>query len=78
MQLYAWNKKRQFIFSEVAQKQVDYFCPECRGILRVRGGEAKRRHFFHLTSTPECRQSNKTLEHIHIQKKINLFCPGRR
>ena len=40
---------------------------ECGGPLRVRGGERRQRHYYHLQSSRPCRQEGKSLEHLQVQ-----------
>lgn len=67
MQLYAFDQKRQVIFARDASRQMDYFCPECSGVLRLRGGVHRQNHFYHLETTRNCRQSGKSIEHLNVQ-----------
>ena len=50
-----------------AIKGHDYFCPECRGRVRRRGGLRRQDHFFHIDGTSRCRQNGKSLRHIQVQ-----------
>ncbi|MBA3603786.1 MAG: hypothetical protein H0W50_09145 [Parachlamydiaceae bacterium] len=67
MQLYAFDIDGALVFAKEALRQVDYFCPECKGLLHLRGGLHRQNHFFHLEITPACRQSGKSAEHLHTQ-----------
>lgn len=67
MQLYAFNKERQVIFARNASRQLDYFCPECSAIVRLRGGLHRQNHFYHLQTVENCRQSGKSIEHLNVQ-----------
>lgn len=71
MQLYALDAQSQRIFAHRASRGADYFCPECRGRLRLRGGGRMKVHFFHLSSKENCRQSGKSEAHLLIQ---NFIC----
>lgn len=75
MQLYAFNKERQFIFVKQAHRHTDYFCPECHGKVHLRGGFHRQYHFYHLEITPSCRQSGKSAEHLHAQLYISNQLP---
>lgn len=70
MQLRAFTKKNEAIFAHQAAKQVDYACLECRGIVRLRGGFHRQKHFYHLCSSSNCRQHGKSMEHIQVQSFI--------
>lgn len=67
MQLYAFDVNKQLVFSFHAQKQRDYFCPECQGLLRLRGGFQRQKHFYHLETPRHCRQSGKSGRHLALQ-----------
>lgn len=58
------------ISADQAKRQQDYFCPECDGIVRLRAGEQRLKHFYHLAKSAHCRQQNKSLEHIQTQRLI--------
>lgn len=76
MQLFAHEHLRlsldqkQPILAHEAEKGKDYLCPECAGILRVRGGRARQIHFFHLKTSPLCRQHQKGIIHINLQMHL--------
>ncbi len=67
MQLYAFDTDGSLVFAKQALRQVNYFCPECKGLLHLRGGFHRQNHFYHLETTPACRQSGKSAEHLHTQ-----------
>lgn len=67
MQLRAYNEKDLVIFAHQAKKQSDYFCLECRGVVRLRSGVHRQKHFFHLSPSQDCRQSGKSMEHLQAQ-----------
>lgn len=58
------------ISAEQAQRRCDYFCPECGRVVRVRAGEQRLKHFYHLAKSAHCPQQNKSLEHILTQRFI--------
>src|SRR5690349_20431498 len=60
----------QFISADQANRQQDYFCPECEGVVRLRAGEQRLKHFYHLAKSAHCRQQKKSLEHIQTQRFI--------
>lgn len=66
MQLYALDVDGALIFAEVAEKQRDYYCRECRGVIRLRSG-FYRRHFYHLQPTHSCVSSGKSMAHLQAQ-----------
>lgn len=67
MQLVARNKQHRMVGASQAQAGHDYFCPECWGVVRLRGGLHRRQHFFHLQRPASCRQAGKSMEHLQVQ-----------
>ncbi|MGZ3632715.1 MAG: competence protein CoiA [Parachlamydiaceae bacterium] len=67
MQHYAFDLLGALVFAKSAEKQKDYLCPECQGIVRLRGGLHRQDHFYHLELSPDCRQNGKSAEHLNIQ-----------
>jgi competence protein CoiA len=53
-----------------AEKGKNYSCPECGSSVRVRSGPARQIHFFHISLPKNCRQHQKSLEHLQLQLKI--------
>lgn len=76
MQLYAKDTKTQLVCALQAEKHMDYFCPECDAIVRLRGGMHRRNHFFHLHPSFECRQSQKSLVHLQVQSHLLHLFPN--
>jgi len=74
MQFFAYDES-QIIFSEDALRGKDYRCPECHGLLRVKEGLHRRKHFFHFHSSHSCRQSKKNSVHLEIQKALIQSLP---
>ncbi len=73
MQVYAFDENRPLLAAE-ADKGINYCCPECRGIVRLRRGEQRQPHFFHLKLNPTCRLSQKGMIHLQLQYFVkNLF-----
>lgn len=70
MQLRACDAKDKLIFAHQAAKQCDYFCLECKGVLRLRGGFHRQKHFYHLKPSLTCRQNGKSMEHLQVQCAI--------
>ncbi|NGX41830.1 MAG: hypothetical protein K940chlam7_00104 [Chlamydiae bacterium] len=75
MQLFALDTKKQLVSANHAQKQNDYLCTECGSIVRLRGGEHRQKHFYHLKPDRQCRQSQKSLNHIQVQKYLQKILP---
>lgn len=67
MHLYALDEKENIIPAHQANKKTDYFCRECRNIVRCRGGLVRHIHFYHLEPNRACRQSGKSIIHWQIQ-----------
>lgn len=67
MQLYAFDVNNRLVFSSHAHKQKNYICPECKGIVRLRGGLQRQNHFFHQEAVRTCRQSGKSVQHLAVQ-----------
>lgn len=75
MQLYALDEEGRWVAASKASKSVDYQCVECRGQVRMRAGELRQPHFYHLTRPEECRQDGKGLEHLQTQLHIQNRLP---
>jgi competence protein CoiA len=78
MQLFARNAEGGVTPARQAARQQDYFCRECGGPVRVRGGRHRQFHFFHLKPTGSCRLNGKSLQHLQVQlyleKAIGTDC----
>lgn len=72
MQLYAFHEKK-FILAADASKGKDYLCPECSSTLRVRGGNRRQLHFFHLKAPPSCKQHQKGEIHLKLQLHLQTL-----
>ena len=70
MQQFALDNNKQYINSNEALTGINYYCPECESIMRVRGGDHYRYHFYHLKKNEYCRQSSKSIIHLNIQNYI--------
>jgi competence protein CoiA len=69
MQLYALDNTTPVLVDK-AEKSKDYICPECLSPVRVRGGPSRQIHFYHLSLPKQCRQHEKSQEHIQLQLKL--------
>ncbi len=69
MQLYALDRTIP-IAAGKAERGIDYLCRECGATVRLRGGPSRQTHFYHLFLTKNCRQHQKSLEHIQLQLKL--------
>lgn len=70
MQIYALDKKGNLLQAKEGSRRQDYLCPECKIALRIRGGQWRRLHFYHLHPSPNCRSNGKSLTHLQIQYAI--------
>lgn len=74
MQIFAFDNVKRLISAKNAHKKADYFCRECGGAMRLRGGIHRQKHFFHLGLSDSCRQGGKSLTHLQVQYYLqNLF-----
>lgn len=76
MHLYALDENESLISVQDANKQQDYTCLECRSLVRCRKGFLRQPHFYHLQPNRTCRQSGKSLSHIHLQLHLQAKFPG--
>lgn len=53
-----------------AEKGKNYLCPECRAPLRIRSGPHRQIHFYHPVKPKNCRQHQKSEEHLQLQLKL--------
>lgn len=75
MQLYGLDANNLPVYALNAKRQVDYECPECRGIIRLREGEIRESHFYHINPPASCRQNGKSLTHLNVQNQIASQIP---
>ena len=77
MQFYALKGNIPLLAAH-AEKQRDYLCPECRGVVRLRKGTLRQPHFYHFRSSSRCRQNGKSAAHLQLQWAIfSLFPSGQ-
>lgn len=76
MQLFALDSENQLVAANNALKKRDYFCMECGNRVRLRGGIHRKNHFYHFKPDPECRQSQKSLEHLQAQNYLYELLPA--
>lgn len=70
MSTYAKNAKGALVFAKDAERSVNYSCLECGANVRLKMGEERRAHFYHLNPSIHCRESGKSLEHLMTQFAI--------
>ena len=74
MQLYALDNSSLVLAANAARDRA-YFCPECRGVVRIRGGGRRQTHFYHTRRPASCRQHGKSLAHLQIQLHLKSQIP---
>ncbi len=75
MQLFALNEAKEWISAASALRQKDYTCPECNSRVRLRAGQFRHAHFFHLEEDRICRQNGKSQEHLQAQFQLQQMIP---
>jgi competence protein CoiA len=75
MHLFAVDSSGKLMEAKQASKQQDYYCLECRGVVRRRSGIHRTAHFFHLNSPDACRQQGKSLTHLQLQYTLQSLLP---
>jgi competence protein CoiA len=75
MQLYALDKS-SLVSASGAGREICYLCPECRGMVKKRGGPRRQAHFYHLRRPASCRQHGKSLAHLQIQLHLKSLIPS--
>lgn len=69
MQYFALEKESLLVASDAVKGNL-YSCPECSSVLRVRSGPHRQPHFYHVRRPLSCRQHEKSLTHLQVQKVI--------
>lgn len=75
MQLYAHDPNIGLIHALHAVKQKDYNCLECGQTVRLRSGEHRQLHFYHLQPNQACRLNAKSMTHIMVQAYLQSLLP---
>lgn len=75
MQLYAITTQGELINATEAKKHIDYVCLECGGIVRLRGGNYRQDHFYHLDPPSSCRLNQKSMRHLQVQWYLQKLFP---
>lgn len=70
MQLFALNEQNQVVQAHEAAKRQNYICIECQDPLRVRGGEIRQAHFYHVRPNQKCSLHKKSLRHLQVQWRL--------
>ncbi len=74
MQLFA-SDNTGVVPAAQAEKHRNYRCPECGLAVRLRGGPHRQPHYYHLRRTSDCRQHQKSAEHLQAQLKLLQLLP---
>ncbi len=74
MQLYAIGENGS-VFVGSAEKGKEYFCGDCNGSLRMRGGRIRQKHFYHVRKTLTCSQAKKSFAHLQMQYYLLQILP---
>lgn len=70
MQIYAFDSEKRQVSAASAIRGCNYTCFECQGPVRLRGGNRRQLHFYHVESPEHCTLNKKSLNHIHTQHYI--------
>lgn len=76
MQIYAFDSTGRMISANLAQKHQNYFCAECKSIVRLRGGIHRQKHFFHINQDRVCRLGGKSMVHLQVQYHLQNIIPS--
>nr|NGY94306.1 hypothetical protein [Neochlamydia sp. AcF84] len=76
MHFYAFDEKGNQVSAHQADKRLYYFCRECLGLVKSRGGLLRHLHFYHLEPNRSCRQDGKSLVHLQVQHYLQNCLPG--
>lgn len=75
MNLFAFDEEKRVIYAGQADRDKEYRCRECHGIVRCRRGSRRQPHFYHVQSERGCHQGGKSLEHLQVQLYIKDHLP---
>ena len=62
----AYNSKKEIVTIDEALSGVNYYCGKCGGILRVKNGKIRIKHFYHLNE--DCGDRGESLIHKYWKK----------
>lgn len=68
-------KQTKRITAELAEKGVEYLCPECFSPVQMRSGPHRQPHYYHISRNILCRQHGKTAFHLETQLAIQRALP---
>lgn len=75
MQLGALDSKANLIFADDAKKHQDYQCIECKQVVRLRRGNERKAHYYHLEPNRTCKQHSKGMPHLMLQQFLKNLLP---
>ncbi|HEX4839614.1 MAG TPA: competence protein CoiA family protein [Rhabdochlamydiaceae bacterium] len=75
MNLYALDNTK-LVLAHHAVRDRSYLCPECHGVVRIRGGGKRQIHFYHTHRPASCRQHGKSLAHLQMQLYLKSRIPS--
>lgn len=61
---------KDLVHARDAVKDLDYFCPKCNGVVRLKKGEVRRPYFSHQKDT-SCDSASETLIHLLAKEVIS-------
>jgi competence protein CoiA len=70
MQIFALNNQNKVVQASEAAKKQNYTCLECRAPLRLREGEIRQAHFYHVQPNKKCSLHQKSLRHLQVQWRL--------
>ena len=69
--MFALNSTNEIIHIKNALVKTDYYCANCGGILRVRNGTIKVKHFYHLSK--DCGDKGESLIHKYWKEYFSTL-----
>ncbi|KIC75550.1 hypothetical protein DB42_AA00380 [Neochlamydia sp. EPS4] len=75
MHFYALDEKENLVSAHQADKRLHYYCRECLGLVKSRGGLLRQMHFYHLEPNQSCRQNGKSLVHLQVLHYLQSCLP---
>lgn len=75
MQYYAFDHQKFLIHAKRAKKNCNYICIECGTRVRLRGGNHRQLHFYHLDAVRTCGLRQKSMAHLQTQDYFLKLLP---
>jgi len=76
MQALALDPTGQVVHAHMADKKKNYRCIACQAIVRRRGGDWVRDHFYHLQDLSSCHLAQKSETHLNLQIELQNSLPA--